>query len=859
MFAATYEGLSTQKASALIKEYGNNILPTKTSLNIFSIFIRQFLSPLIYILLATCIVSIFLGEITGATFIFVVLLINAIIGAAQEYSAQKAAISLQDLVPTFSTVIRNGKKMKMDAKFIVPGDIVLLESGNKVPADIELLETHNFSIDESLLTGESIPVPKDMAKSPQLNEQQMAYSGTMVVRGRAIGMVVGTGINTKIGLIATSVTKAHMAKPPLLRRMEGFAMYISVVTLIFIAVIATILWLKGNNLTDIFFFSIALSVSAIPEGLPAAITIILAIGMRRMAEKNVIIRNLLAVESLGSCTFIVSDKTGTLTVNNLTIDSIILPDNTTLKVADASSINEAKYREQIHGICKIGILANEGYKHGKTFFGDTVDVAFMVLAEKFGLTKDTITKKHKLVHFFPYESENACSASINDHKGEHLVSLKGEAEKVLHMCSKMQIKNRIVKIDKNIIDKQIKHLAKQGFKVMALASGRSKSITQSKKFSDLVLLGIVGMIDPLRPEARETMDRVSAAGIKVAIVTGDNPSTALTIANNLGMNITKDSIVTGSIMEKLAKKGHQYLDKIIRKTKLFAHIEPIQKQQIVESLARSGYFVAVTGDGVNDAPALKHAHVGVAMGQHGTDIARENADIVITDNNFKSILNGIIEGRIVYNNIRKVVFLLTSTGAAEVIVCLLSVVFNLPLPLLAIQLLWLNFVIHSIPDVALAFEPGEGNELHKLPRNPEEAIFDKLMIGRLLFTGFYMGIMSFIIFYALINMHYTVEEARNATLLLMVLFENIQALNSKSETKSIFATNFLNNPLLLYGVLATQLLHIVAMHTPIIQNILHISPIGIKEWVILFITAASLLLVEKIFRLIYHSKQRQYA
>lgn len=858
MFAATYEGLTTQKANALIKKYGSNALPAKESLSVFSIFMRQFLNPLIYILLATCLVSIFLREIAGAVFIFIVLLINAIIGTAQEYSAQKAATSLQDLVPTFSTVIRNGSKMRLNANSIVPGDIVILESGNKVPADIELLEAHNFSIDESLLTGESIPVPKDVPKSQKLNEPQMAYSGTMVVRGRAIGKVIGTGINTKIGLVAKSVTKTQLAKPPLLLRMEKFAMCVSIVTLIFIVFIAIILWIKGDNITDIFFFSIALSVSAIPEGLPAAITIILAIGMRRMAEKNVIIRNLLAVESLGSCTFIVSDKTGTLTVNNLTIDSIILPDNITLKVADSLDINQQKHRKQIHDICKIGILANEGYKHNKTFLGDTVDIAFMVLAERFGLVKDTIIKKHQLVHFFPYESENACSASINDHKGKHLISLKGEAEKVVHMCSKMQLKDKIVKLDKNLIDKQIKYLATQGFKVMALASGRSNSTTKSKNFSNLVLLGVVGMIDPLRPEAKETMDRVSAAGIGVSIVTGDNPNTALTIANKLGMNITKDSIITGSIIEKLVKKGRQYFDKAIKKTKLFARIEPTQKQHIVESLSRSGHFVAVTGDGVNDAPALKHAHVGVAMGQHGTDIARENADIVITDNNFRSILSGIIEGRIVYSNIRKVVFLLTSTGAAEVIVCLLSVVFNLPLPLLAIQLLWLNFVIHSIPDVALAFEPGEGNELHKLPRNPEEAIFDKLMIGRLLFTGAYMGITSFIIFYVLLKMNYTIEEARNATLLLMVLFENVQALNSKSETKSIFATNFLNNPLLLYGVLATQLLHIMAMHTSIIQSILHISPIGLKEWVMLFITAVSLLLVEKIFRLIYHVRHRKY-
>ena len=842
-------GLTQKEAEERLIEFGPNILPSPKQPGIILIFLQQFLNPLVYMLLAAAIVSIFLDEINDAIFIFVVLIINASIGAVQEYSASRASTALQKIVPTFASVLRNGEVIRIEAEKIVPGDIILLESGDKVPADIQLSKAKDLSIDESLLTGESVAVEKSAEeKSSEADSMaaqfDTAFAGTVVVRGRGQGVVTATSIHTELGKIAKSITAKSIIKPPLLLRIEKFTLNISLAMLALISIMFLISWYQGGDMTQMFLIAVALAVAAIPEGLPAAITITLAIGMKRMAKSKVVIRKLLAVESLGSCTFIASDKTGTLTVNELTIRKIILPDEsifdvtgegTNLKGEIISQDGKKGITKELEKLIEAGIFANESTLDK----GDMVDIGFLVLGEKANKKREGLLKQYPQVSEIPYESENGFSASINEYGNGQKIFVKGSAEKILDMCGS--------KTDKQKIIKQMEELASSGYRVIALAEGDAKNKNEEDNLKNLTFLGLVGMIDPLRSEAREAVDLCKKAGIEVAMITGDHPATAKAIAIDLGLCGISDKVVTGSDIKKAAKKGSEEIKKIIMGVKVFARIEPAQKQQIVEALIELGHFVAVTGDGVNDAPALKHSHVGVAMGKRGTDVARESADLIITDDDFASIVKGVHEGRVVYSNIRKVISLLIATGSAEIVLFILSMIAGLPMPLLAAQLLWLNLVTNGIQHVALAFEPAEGDELSKAPRKPNEPIFDKLMIKRVVINGVYMGILAFSLFYALFNkMGYEIDAARNMTLLMMVFLENMHALNSRSETTSILKQKFFGNPFLLISVVLAQIVHVTAMYIPGLKDVLHMEMISISQWLLIFAISISLLIVGEI-------------
>ena len=863
-------GLTQAEASSRLQHYGANALPKKTPPGVLHIFVNQFKSALIYVLVAAALVSLLIQEYSDAIFISAVLFLNAVIGCIQEYSAQRSADALQKLMMTQARVLREGEAYEIDAEEVVPGDIVLLESGERVAADMRIIESHNLEIDESLLSGESIAVIKradvvldaDTVLGDRIN---MAFAGSLVNRGRARCVVVGTGLATALGAIAESVTGESSAKAPLQERMERFTHRVAIFVGCAVLVMAIILLLRGMPMTEIFLSSVALAVSVIPEGLPVALTVALAIGMRRMAKRDVIVRRLIAVEALGSCTYIASDKTGTLTANQLTVRQLVFPrqaewqvtgdsDQPVGSIVSPPGVSDVNVRVLLEQACRCAVLTNEGFighHNGEwTHNGDAVDVALLIMAHKAGFRRSELLNQFPEIATIPFESERLYSASLNQTDGKSRAFVKGAFEKILDMCDTMLLEEGSLAIDKTAIETQAHRLAGEGYRVIALACGdtevRPGEDFNHEHLTRLTLVGLVGLIDPLRPEARSAVAKCRAAGIRVAMVTGDHPVTACAIGRELDLLQDNSQVVTGAQLKTAVNEAE--IDRLTRSATVFARVEPTQKLDIVQSLQRNGHYVAVSGDGANDAPALRIAQVGVAMGKNGTDVARETAEIIITDDNFDSIVDGVEEGRIAYANVRKVIFLLISTGAAELVLFVLAMITALPLPLLAVQLLWLNLVTNGIQDIALAFEPGEGHELEQPPRPPKEAIFNRIMLERVIISAIVIGTVAFGLFKYLLDQGFSIEQARNSTLLLMVLFENVHVFNSRSETLSVLRHNPLRNKLLLGGTIIAQLVHIGAMYTPWLGDVLGASPVTIEQWLTLLGLALSVMFVMELHK-----------
>ncbi|MCV6627589.1 MAG: HAD-IC family P-type ATPase [Cellvibrionaceae bacterium] len=856
-------GLSSAQAAAALAEHGPNRLPQARAAGPLKIFIQQFLSPFIYILALAAVVSFGLGQTPSGVFILLVLLLNAVIGTVQEYSAQQSAAALRKMVKGFSRVVRDGKVTTVDSEELVPCDLILISSGDKVPADVQLLSSNDLAVDESMLTGESLAVAKSAqakvtADAPLAERGNQCFAGSIVTHGRAQALVRATALDTELGKIAAQVGQRRVSEPPLMIRIRRFTYQVAAAILLAILLLVAVMLLKGGYNTEaILLMSIGLAVSVIPEGLPAALTVALAIGMRRMARVNVIIRKLIAVEALGSCTFICSDKTGTLTVNELTIRQVLLPDKRSLKfsgegIAPGGRVSGAEDQADLQQLAIAGVLANESqldYAGGDWVSdGDIVDVAFLVMAKKLGLSISELRQKSAQLKLLPYESEKAFSGSLNQVGDKQYFYCKGSPEKILSMCDAMLTASGEQPLQTALIEAQVQAMAEQGYRLIALAR-RDNEDRQYSELSGMTYLGLVAMIDPLRAEAFAAVRSCREGGIEVAMVTGDHPATAKAIALELGLCQPDDKVLTGSDIRRVRAQGEQQFDQLVAPARVFARIEPEQKELIVASLMRQGHFVAVTGDGVNDAPAMRRSNAAIAMGKRGTDVAKESADLIITDDNFLTIVAGIEQGRVVYNNIRKVIGLLVATGFSAILLFFLTVAFGLPMPMIAVQLLWLNLVANGFQDVALAFEPKEGDELSAPPRDPSEPIFNRHIIEHVLVAGSTMGLLAFANFYYEINAGTSPEQARNLTLMLMIIFGNIHALNSRSESRSIFRMPLQRNLFLVCAVPIAQLVHIGAMYMPGISGVLQLSPISLAEWGRLLLIASSLLVVEELHKI----------
>lgn len=871
---SSINGLTDAEVASRQQQYGKNVLPAKAPPTLATIFAHQFLSPLIYILLAAAGVAIALKDLTDAGFILAVVLLNAGLGTFQEWKAERSAAGLQKLLKVIAHVRRNGTDLQVEADELVPGDIVLLESGNRVPADLRLLQIINLSVDESFLTGESVAVekaPELLADDTPLSERlNVAFAGSTVMSGRSVGAVIATGLQSEVGKIAETVTAAETTKPPLVLRMERFARQISFAVLAVCVLLAIVALGRGMYWLDVFFLAVALAVSAIPEGLPVAMTVALSIATSRMAKRNVIVRKLSAVEGLGSCTFIASDKTGTLTVNRQTVKLIALPSGERLHVSREGYSGEGEVttetgeavsgeaRRRLEKLARAGILCNEAtltreqneWRH----FGDAVDVALLALGYKVNLEPAAVRSSAKLAGEIPFESERSYAATFYTLPGapQIRVAAKGALEVLLPRCHTMLAADGKVAIDQKLIEEQARGMSESGHRFIAIAEGelissRQGAVLGEEDLPPLNLLGLVGLIDPPRPEAREAVAKCQRAGIEVAMVTGDHPVTSLAIASALGIADSRAKVVTGQALDEIGDPQSPRFLEAVRDARVFARVAPLQKLHIVDGLRRLGHFVAVTGDGVNDAPALKKANIGVAMGS-GTDVTKDTASLIVTDDNFASIEAGVEEGRFAYDNIRKVTYLLISTGTAEVVLFILALFFGMPLPLLPVQILWLNLVTNGIQDVALAFEGGEPGAMNRPPRKPTEGIFNRLMIQQTTVAGISMGLIAFANWYALLDTGFSEFEARNRLLLLFVLMQNFHSFNCRSEYDSLFKVPLKRNYVLVFGVLAAQLVHIISMHFPFMQTVLQIAPITLKEWVVPFVIASSVVVVMEVFK-----------
>lgn len=854
-------GLNIEEVEKRKQKYGKNILPSKKKDSIFKIFFSEFKDPMIILLLVAIVVSFVTGEVIDALAIVFIVLVDAILGAYQENKANHSADSLSKLVSSRVKVIRENVVVTVDAEELTIGDYVILESGDKISADMRIVESENLMIDESILTGESVQVRKNseiIARDHVIIAEQsnMIFSGTTVVKGRAKAIIVGIGVNTEIGKIADSLTRSVEEKSPLTIRIEKLSRQISILILIVAVVVATLLFIKKVAYHEIFLSVIALAISAMPEGLPLALTMALTIASNKMAKKNVIVRKLKSAESLGSCTVIASDKTGTLTVNEQTAKRILLPNYYEYHIEGEGfdflgKVNGPKM-ELAREMALLGVINNESDVSEESYIGDSIDIAFKVLGRKMNIDERQVKK----IQVIPYESENQYSAVFYEKDGEIYCTVKGSLEVVKTFCRDIDLVDDDIHSD--LLEKQNESLASDGYRVIAIGNGkvRKKSKYTAKDIKGLTFKGLVGFIDPIRKEVIRSLEECRTAGIKVCMITGDHPLTAFSIAKELNIVCSYDEVVEGGSIAEELKKGDDSFDYFIRHKKVFARVTPLEKLKIVESLKRQGEFVAVTGDGVNDAPALKTANIGIAMGS-GTDLARETADMIIVDDNFKSIVTGIKEGRVAYSNIRKIILFLISCGLAEVIFFCLSIIIDLPMPLVAIQLLWLNMVTDGIQDFALSFEQAERGILREPPRSPKESIFNQALIREIIISGLIIGGIVFLVWYILLKrLNVELSVARGYIMALMVFIQNIHVFNCRSETHSAFSIPLKSNLLIVGGVFFSILLQVIVMETPLLSKFLQTSSIPFTHLIYLFLIALTILGVIEFYKKIIVIKQK---
>lgn len=864
------KGLSSREIPLKKKLFGENQIQEVRKVSLISTFISQFNDFMTLTLIAATIVSACLGEIADAIAILAIVLINGIMGFMQEYRTEKSLQALRQLAAPSAKVLRDGEISVIPASDLVPGDIVILESGDRIPADGELLHTENFFVDESMLTGESITVEKtseeDTKSDMKIHKKHLAFMGTLVVSGRAKMLVTEIGMDTEMGKIASMMDKIEDEQTPLQKRLDVLGKQLVVICFALCAVVAFLGILRGEKSYDMFLFGVSLAVAAIPEGMPAIVTVVLTLGVQRMIKKKVIIRKLPAVETLGCATVICSDKTGTLTENRMSVRKIYTNDQEYIVTGtgldpDGDFISsDGKILEnvpkQVRRLLEVGVACNNAnIKREKSGLlggvvrpketiavGDPTEAAIIVAAMKAGIDKEDIDARFLRIKEIPFDSDRKRMSVIVKSRGELYLFTKGAPDVVLSLCSHIDKNGRVnelINTDKEKILTANENMGKSALRVLACAYKKItyRDLQDQDPERDLTFLGLIGMFDPLRPEAIEAIQKCFTSGIRPIMITGDHKTTALAVAKELKLADDDSMILTGNDLDNMSDSQ---LLKCIDQVSVYARVTPKHKLRIVRALKKQGHVVAMTGDGVNDAPAVKEADIGVSMGITGTDVTKEASAMILMNDNFAGIVAAIEEGRIIYDNIRKFIRYLLSCNVGEILTMLWASLLGLPIPLLPIQILWMNLVTDGLPAMALGVDPAEKDVMYRKPRGKHENIFSRGLGQKILYRGFLISVGTIAAFYlANIYSNGDINTARTAAFTTLVLSQLIFVFECRTENHGIWEQNPFSNIYLTLGVICSAALLFVVIYIPLFQPIFHTVALD-KNLLLLIIALAGL-------------------
>ena len=845
LLKSSESGLDEKTIAVRLKENGLNELKEKKENKAIKIFFEQIKNIVIYILFAAVLISLFFKEYLDASTILAILILNIILGFVQDYKAEKAIESLKKITVTNVKVLRNNKKQVIDSKFLVPGDIVFLESGDKIPADAYLLETNELKVNESILTGESVPVKKDTEERKE--KRNLVFSGTNVVYGNCRAVVLKTGMLTEIGKIADLIQAEKAKETPLQKKLGKLGLNLGIIT-IFISIIIFISGiLRHQPLSEILLVSVSLAVAAIPEGLPAVVTISLALGVQKMVKNNVLVRKLSSAETLGATTIIASDKTGTITCNQMTVRKIYDGKNE-IDVSGEGynftgnlSLNNKTFSvAKLSRLIQCSVLCNNAMLAEKNNFGDPTEIALLVLGKKAKLNFN-----NKRLKEIPFSSEKKYMGTVNQEKNKKLLFLKGAPEIILNKCKRILVNNKVIKLtekNKKEILKVNEKFASDALRVLGFCYNENLNEKNS------IFLGLIGMIDPPRKEVRESLELCKKAGIRVIMITGDHKLTAQAIARQIGL---KDNAITGEELDKLSPEK---LKKLAKEIDIYARVNPLHKVKILGAL-ENNEIIAMTGDGVNDAPALKKADIGISVGD-STDVAKEASNLILLDNSFSSIVKAVKEGRGIYNNIKKFVNYLLSSNLGEVFTLFFAMIIgfkdslgNFIIPLLPLQILWMNLITDGLPALALSLDPVNKEIMHAKPRNPKENIISKNMIINVIFTGFIFALTTLILFKMNISNPMKAQTIAFSTLVILELFR-VNIIRSQYKTK------LFENKYLILAVLSSFLLQLLTIYTPL-SSIFGTSLLEFSDWTLIILVSLFSIIICKLFYLISVKITRQ--
>lgn len=849
-------GLTEEEAKKRLEEYGENALEAEKKKSFGEKLKEQFFDPMIIILIAAALVSIFVGEGLDAGIIIAIVIVNAFLSIYQEGKAEEAIAALQKMSSPKAKVIRDGDHEEVDSNKLVPGDIIVLETGDIVPADLRLIESSNLKIDESSLTGESVAVEKHFdqvydGKMEIGDRENLAYSSTIVTYGRGMGVVVETGHKTEIGKIATSIATVGDEQTPLQRKLAKLSKTLGILVIVICAVVMGVGLLYKHDPLDMFMTAISLAVAAVPEGLPAIVTIVLSIGMGKMAEKNAIVKKLLAVETLGTTTVICSDKTGTLTQNEMTVVKVFTdgqvyhvsgtgysPEGDVTKKDEIVTIEEDENLKILSSIAALTNDAKLKVKGGDaSITGDPTEGALLTFAEKAGNGLDNLYKNFDRLEEIPFDSDRKMMTTFHDKIFDGIASFtKGAPDVVLERCEKVLIDGKEVDLDeklrKEILGKN-SEFARSALRCLGYAyrkhSDMPSEITSDAIEKDMVFVGLTGMIDPSRPEAKEAIKECKSAGIRPIMITGDYLETGLAIAKDLGIATSDDQAIMGRELNEMSEAE---LREIVKEKSVYTRVSPENKVQIVTALKQNGHITAMTGDGVNDAPAIKKADIGIAMGITGTDVAKNTAEVILTDDNFATIVNAVEEGRIIYSNIKKFVAYLLSCNLGEVLIVLISILMNLPVPLIPIQLLWLNLVTDSFPALALGVERGEADIMDEPPRDPDEPILDKEIKITVAIQSIAITVATLLAYFVGLKwygLESGINHARTMAFSALIICELLRAYTARSIDKTVFEIGVFTNKKLVMATVFSFLLMLLVIYVPVLNDAFGLMDLGPRE------------------------------